>query len=309
MRRGLKFSGWLALLALLAGCATPPSGVTPYVTTLATADGRNVDVRIMPARDGCRVCDVVIFSHGYNLTYDQYDQLFAAWAHNNWIVIAPLHVDSEAHPRKRDYAPTATLPPRLHDWAAIVRALDKQDPRLVGLKRFSGRYVAAGHSYGALIAQLAGGARADDGEPTLLTELPVRPSGIVALSPPGPVEGHFTASGWQWLQWPQLVVTGTNDVLPVIAPTWEDHLASFHATRNAAGYALIYTGMDHYFNGAFGRLKDARGAASRRAAQHLSDTTTRFMTAALTGRDIDAASWRALSNDQVDARARPAAVR
>jgi preprotein translocase subunit SecA len=62
---------------------------------------------------------------------------------------------------------------------------------------------------------------------------------------------------------PLLVVTGTKDSFPMIAPKWQDHLTAYN---QAKGPALAYVGTDadHYFGGIYGRpvLIGTRSVAS-----------------------------------------------
>jgi dienelactone hydrolase len=88
--------------------------------------------------------------------------------------------------------------------------------------------IAIGHSYGALIAQM-----------------------------PGIVD----ATGWSAIDVPTLTVTGDRDIMPGFVDKWEQHLAAYHAQNSEQAYALLFGGMDHYFNGAFGRLKPGAAVA------------------------------------------------
>lgn len=271
----------------------------PYFVSLDTTDGRVTEVRIVPGATNCSPCDVVVFSHGFNLAHDQYDKLIDGWSKDGYVVVAPLHVDSEKHPDKDEYSPAETLEPRLDDWAAVIAAL--HDGSVLGGKEFSGRYLAAGHSYGALIAQFAGGARAGDNTPTRLNDLELRPVGIVAVSPPGPVPGHYSASGWSYIDVPHLIVTGTRDIVPGIAPAWEDHLASYEATDDALGFALVFDGMDHYFNGSFGREAVTLDDDASAATATLHRLLNKFSDASFASKPIAPEAWRAFSSSTVEA--------
>ena len=81
-----------------------------------------------------------------------------------------------------------------------------------------------------------------------------------------------------------IVVTGTEDVLPLIATKWEDHLASFETAPANHSLALIFDGADHYFNGAFGRIDDRRANQPQIAA--LNDAVLAFAEHARAGLTI-----------------------
>jgi predicted dienelactone hydrolase len=108
--------------------------------------------------------------------------------------------------------------------------------------------VAAGHSYGALVAQALGGARVQWGGAA-----DPRVSGILAFSPPGPLPGFIDTEGWAAIRVPMFVATGTADVVPPVAPTWEAHRASFDASPVSPRWLWVGDGVDHYFGNRIGR--------------------------------------------------------
>ena len=260
------FCAWLPLL-MSAACVSGPTFTADDVSDaevsqqnidVRAADGREVDVRIFYPADGCDTCPLIIFSHGANATYDRYDVLLEAWARAGYIVAAPLHVDSEAHPKRGEYGREHHLPTRIDDFSASLDQLRSQSIEQIEGISISDNYIAAGHSFGALIAQIFGGAMVA-GQSIDLTQ---SPSAVVAISPPGPVPGLVASTAWTSMNNPMLVVTGTDDIVPFVAPEWEDHLTSFEVAPLALAAALIFDGVDHYFNGAFGRIDEARAVTS-----------------------------------------------
>jgi alpha-beta hydrolase superfamily lysophospholipase len=182
-----------------------------------------------------------VFSHGLNAAPDRYRVLLDAWAAAGFTVAAPLHVDSEDHPDRARYDTAAIRTTRIEDYAAVDAAFGTELP-----------VVAAGHSYGALIAQLAGGARLAKGLPRLVARAP---RAVIALSPPPMLPGVIGPEGWNRMHAPMLTITGDADVMPGFADRWEQHLHAYHAQNREHAHALVFKGMDHYFGGAFGRLK------------------------------------------------------
>lgn len=296
----------LVFSALLSGCATdqPLLVSEPFLSVLPTADARETEIRVFPPTNGCRPCDAIVFSHGFNLSHSQYDILIDSWTEAGYLVVAPLHMDSEAHPERANIDPRKTLDPRLEDFIAVVAKLDDTQSPLVPGLRYSGRYVAAGHSYGAAIAQLAGGATTDNESPSLMTRLASTPEAIVAISPPGTIEGAYTARGWRHIQRPHMVVTGTTDILPGIAPQWEAHLDSFESSPAELSFALVFDDMDHYFDGAFGRGNGTSDPYSLAAIAELNSAMLRFMQSANDGKTSAAEFWTELNSDQAEARTR-----
>ena len=221
---------------------------------IAADDGRVVQTRLFAPANGCDVCALVIFSHGAFSTNGRYDRLLLAWARAGFVVAAPLHVDSEAHPDREDYAPDAALPTRVEDYRAVRDALT-QAGRLQAISAsLSGEVIAAGHSFGALIAQIAGGANPPSLARETLDALADRPpAAVVAISPPPAMDGYIELSHWAQITVPMLVVTGTADLIPGFVTDWRQHLLSYEAASTEQAYALIFAEVDHYFNGAFGR--------------------------------------------------------
>lgn len=257
-------------------------------------------VRIVPPAASCEPCDTIVFSHGNNLSFDQYDVLFDEWAKAGYLIVAPLHVDSEQHPNRQR---NETLEPRLEDYTAIVDRLTDAPAELLPGLSLSGRYFAAGHSYGALIAQMAGGIRLDHGLGELPFDAERQPMAVVAISPPGPLPDYLSAEGWLQLEVPQLVVTGTDDVVPKFAPTWEAHLAAFEAGPAGRNYAIVFDGMDHYFNGSFGRLRDP-SARSLTAIVQLNDAVLRFLDGVRQSGGPSESDWLDLSSGAAETRFR-----
>lgn len=239
-------------LALAVAQASAAPQVATHDLTLDDA-GRAVPVRVFALADGCANCTLVIFSHGANASYGRYDVLLKDWAARGLVVVAPQHVDSEEHPHRADYKSADGRLLRMRDYALVDAAFAPgATPRIASLS-FSGTVIAAGHSYGALIAQIAGGARIE--RPNGDFERNWRsPKAVVAISPPPVISGFTSHEGWSHLNVPQLVVTGTADVMPGFVNDWQQHLDSYSATRPGLGFALVFEGMDHNFNGAYCRI-------------------------------------------------------
>ena len=117
--------------------------LTDEVMSLMADEGRTISVRVLTP-DGCEACPLVIFSHGANAAFDRYDALLLPLAKKGYRIAAPNHTDSEDHSARSQYTAQDWLPTRLEDYNVIAA-------------RFDTNYrVAAGHSFGAMIAQVAG---------------------------------------------------------------------------------------------------------------------------------------------------------
>ncbi|WP_232494654.1 alpha/beta hydrolase [Novosphingobium kaempferiae] len=215
---------------------------------LAASGGRAVDVTICAPLDLPDDPIGIVFSHGVNAAPSRYGVLLTRWARAGFVVCAPMHLDSEEHGARVIDDPSKVRRTRVEDFALVSATLSQG---IVGLPPIT-RHAAVGHSYGALIAQVAGGALLDPATGTDPLPGP-EPLCVVALSPPPPMPGVIDAAGWSRCTLPMLCVTGTADVMPGFVDDWRQHLVSCDAAPR--GVPMVFEGMDHYFDGAFGRLR------------------------------------------------------
>jgi predicted dienelactone hydrolase len=240
----------------LAACVTAPAP-PPLVLEEAVVQvepGRQATVKVWrPAN----VRGVVLFSHGGNAQPDAYGALASAWADAGFLVAAPVHVDSLAHPDHAKYSLQSAFPKRIADLRALSAWAARQAP---------GRPVAAaGHSYGSVIAAMAGGALADRGG---VRDPSVR--AVVMLSSPGAAPGLITPAAYATLQTPLLVMTGDADVVQGFVSDWRAHLIPFETSPGGEKYAVIRKGGDHEFG-----LRTPASPAARDAIE----TSTLFLEA------------------------------
>lgn len=244
-RRGLLMLG----AAGLAGCAArAPSAAPALETRSLSVEGRRASVRVWRPRT---VRGVVLFSHGAGSEPGLYAPLTAAWAAAGFLVLAPVHVDSSAHPDRARYSLLSAFAPRLADFRAVSALAAREAP---------GKPVAAvGHSYGSIMAAMAAGGLTDRGG---VRDPSVRAA--VLLSTPGVVPGLVTAQAYRTLQTPLLLMTGDADVVPGFVPDWRAHLTPFETSPAGDKFAVIRRGGEHFFG-----LRDAGGASpdARQAAE------------------------------------------
>jgi predicted alpha/beta-hydrolase family hydrolase len=224
------------LAALLAaGLTAPLRAMTQSV--LLTEDGRDMRVSRWPAAD--RKLGTILFSHGASSAPEKYQRLIEPWAAAGFEVVAPLHVDSTDHPDHARYG-------MLDSWRARL-----QDMRALAGEVGGSSYVAAGHSYGGLVALTLGGVKAvlpADLQPPLRDP---RVSAVLAFSPPGvTTPGLVTAEGFRSLAVPALIETGDRDIpFGSTDGQWQVHLAAYQEAPPGDKYAVILEGVDHYFGG------------------------------------------------------------
>lgn len=290
MNRGMKKAG-LVLAALSAGACTSLPGAEPAAaasepcptalarnsrrieTSITGPAGRIVPIEVhLPAAPGRY--PLIGFSHGALSAPDRYRQMLAPIAAAGFIVVAPMHLESEEFDHPVPPSQTAVWNSRVEDLALALEP-PMEVTRLLARAGYSidrKHVVAMGHSYGALMAQIAGGAsaRGPDGKETRLRA--PRLVATVAWSPPGSMPGTIEAKDWAGLGLPSLVVTGTADVLTVMQKDWTWHVEGYRAMPNGRKVLWIGDGIDHYFSGSFGREKPVGDRARILFARALSQT-------------------------------------
>ena len=285
---------WLAIAAAGAlaasGCAT--TGLAPASEQAATScgdqlqqgwarfdltvfaqNGREVPVTVYhPARSGS--FPIIGFSHGAYAAPGRYEKMLGPLAGAGFVVIAPMHVDSE------ELTPDIPPPPPPEQWRTrnedLALALSPPSSIIAKLadRGISARpegKVAMGHSYGTLMAQAAAGAEMKGPGDILRSFADPAVSAVVAWSPPKPIPGFIGAEGWAKLAAPSLTITGTADVMPGFVDDWQLHKASY---ENAPSPKALWVGegIDHYFNGMFGREKPASAKSQELFERALAQT-------------------------------------
>ena len=257
-----------------------------------SADNRKIAVSLAYPASGCRDCTLIVFSHGAAAAPDRYNVLIDRWASSGYVIAAPLHVDSEEYADRADYAPSEFLSLRIEDVATTISAILQSGQDISDGVSLNGRYIAAGHSFGGLIAQVFGGAQPHENSNATKPEMESHPAAVIAVSPPAAIPEYMTEEGWSSISVPMLVVTGTEDVLPGFVEDWEMHLDSYEAAPADLSYAAIFEDMDHYFNGAFGRLEARWIESAESAVDTLNGVILEFLSAADGGAPIAAADWQ-----------------
>ncbi len=138
---------------------------------------------------------------------------------------------------------------------------------------------AAGHSFGAVVAQALSGARIiapGDAEPRSAPTDAV--AACIALSPPGPLKGFIPTDAWSTVAVPSFLQTGDADILPGFVDDWRLRLTGFAGAPGR--WSLVGHGVDHYFHGLICRLNPA-AAADLPALRETTDLSSQFLDAYL----------------------------
>lgn len=273
MKRALAIPLALAAAPAEAKCVSLP--VSAIETVMIAPNGRTIPVTIIaPIKRGRY--PVVAFSHGAFGAPSRYRAMLDPIAAAGYVIVAPMHVDSELMKSDKPPSQAFVWQSRNEDMALALAAMPANADK--------GRRAAMGHSYGALIAQVAAGAVAANAPP-----LPQRPpQSLVAWSPPGPMPGLIEARGWSSIGTPALTITGTADILPGFINQWELHRTAHDQTPPGARWLWVGQGIDHYFGGMFGREKSA-SLESKRLFYRAIATTVAFLDRSLKRRNACAA--------------------
>lgn len=200
------------------------------------------DVNVWTWRPSSSPKGHILFSHGAASAPLKYEAIIKPWVDSGYAVYAPLHVDSTDHPDVEKYQGFASWTARLED-AALVADYMNTD-----------RYIAAGHSYGALVALTLGGAQPMVPEEITKGPKDERASLVLAFSPPGAIPNFVSKESYSALSVPALIQTGTLDVPMGGSTDYTVHLDAYHAApERGTVYGLVLDGVDHYFGGAICR--------------------------------------------------------
>lgn len=268
----LSMAATAALPALAQGIAPRPADLT-----VKTSTGRAVPVRVWKATGPEK--GRILFSHGALSAPWKYQPLVDAWTKAGYSVHAPLHVDSTDHPDRDKFQGMASWSARIED----VRAL---------ADHLGGDYIAAGHSYGGLVALCLGGS-AIAVPPEVKTPLrDLRAKAVLAFSPPGAGMGFINPGDYAPLAVPALIQTGDKDIPPGPGGDWRSHLLPYEeAAPGGYRYALVLDGVDHYFGGGICR-PELPGPVQANQLAIASDLSVLFMQAHAGG---DKAALQALT--------------
>lgn len=256
-----------------AACRVPAAESAKSKTiAITTAKGRSVPLEILHP-DGLGKYPLVVFSHGAFASPNRYHALLKPIAAAGYVVLAPRHLDSADWVRADKPGQAAVWESRGEDIVLMLseNAQIKADMASVGIEVDYENIAAVGHSYGALIAQIAGGAR-----PIPPTSLSRNPSlkAVVAYSPPGVTPYLIDKNGWSDMAMPSLTITGTADILPGFIDEWQVHKDSHDLAPPGKRWLWVGEGVNHYFGGMIGREKPASEQSRKLFVRALATTIT-----------------------------------
>lgn len=218
------------LIALATVTAAVPALAAPTAT---------LPLLISPARSTTmvtwvpdKVRGVVLLSTGHGAWPERYDAAASAWRDAGFAVIAPVHVDSMHYPDRANFTMPASF---------MERIVDQRAASAYAARTWPGKpVVAAGHSFGTLIALCLGGG--------LNHIAPFRDPSVKAVlgfSSPGRIPGLVTPTAYAADALPMMIVTGDADVVPGFVSDWHDHLFPVQSAPAGDKFAVTYRGGTH----------------------------------------------------------------
>lgn len=256
-RRGVL--GAAGAIGLVTG-ARAAASTQAMTLTLRHPDGRPTRYRLKaPAAAGR--WPVVLFSHGANSSSLSYDRLWDVWVARGYAVIGPDHIDTGPPATQAKPPPEGLWRSRLADISLPLGRRGDFDAaaRALGGALEWRSVAAAGHSFGAVVAQALAGARlADPVDHTPVDAGNPAVGACLAFSPPGPLPGFIPSDAWSTVRTPSFLQTGDADVLPGFVDDWRSRLTGFSGGRDR--WTVVGHGVNHYFGGLICRLDPKAGA-------------------------------------------------
>ncbi|HUN33500.1 MAG TPA: chlorophyllase [Trebonia sp.] len=268
----------------------------------APGRGEDLQVRVSAPAAG-RDLPVIVFSHGFGGSMDDYQPLVDYWTRRGFAVLQPTHLDSIT----LGLAPEDPRTPdiwrfRVDDLRRVIDHLDVLQAAIPGLAGRLARdgVVIAGHSWGATTASALLGARVvgSDGQPGEdMSDPRVRAGVLLALAGHGgedltPFAAEhfpFMSPDFTRMTRPALLVAGDQDqsLLSTRGPDW---WADGYVQSPGAKSLLTLFGAEHSLGGITGYTVTATTDESPERVALLARVTTAYLRDVL-GRDD--ADWTA----------------
>jgi dienelactone hydrolase len=263
--------------------------------------GEALQVRVSAPATGGDL-PVVVFSHGFGSSMNDYAPLADFWAAHGFVVLRPTHLDSRtlALPAEDPRTPRIWRY-RTEDLRRVLDALDVLQARVPGLggRLDHGRVAVAGHSWGAQTASTLLGARVlgSDGVPGKDMSDPRVTAGVLLalpglgddLTPFAAENFSFMKPSFDRMTAPALIVAGDHDqsALSTRGPDWFTDAYTHSPGRKSL---LTLFGAEHSLGGVNGYEAAATTDESPARVALIQRLTSAFLRSALTPGDT---GWQA----------------
>lgn len=281
---------------------TPPMILSARPVVLPAPDrGDDLQVRISAPATG-RDLRVIVFSHGFGASMNDYAPLADAWAARGFAVLQPTHLDSRTLGLPAEDPRTPRIwRLRIEDLKRVLDGLDVLEASLPGLtgRLDRGRIAVAGHSWGAQTASTLLGARVldADGVPGEdMSDPRVKAGVLLALTGLGDDLTPFAAENFPFMKpsfatmtAPALVVAGDDDrsALSTRGPDWFTDPYTYSPGDKSL---LTLFGAEHSLGGINGYEAAATTDENPARVALIQQLTSAFLRSAL---DPDDTGWKA----------------
>ncbi len=209
------------VFAVLVGGAALVVNAQDSITLHDSARNRDIPIKVYSPSGGARSLPLIVFSHGFGGSRDDYAYLGKGWSEAGYVVILPDHAGSDRaalnlknfKKAKDDQWTFDQQVERTGDVAYVISSInqiEREIPSLSGRIDLS-HIGASGHSEGAGTALLLGGATATPPGGARRLFRDQRVSAVIAMSPQGPGEEGFNDQSWDDIRIPTMTMSGTKD--------------------------------------------------------------------------------------------------
>ncbi len=290
-QRKFTHSAWLVLLVLtLSACAQP--GLYPAEEPLLQYEilsaikiprpeqDKPLSLRAIVPEAAGRY-PLIVLSHGTFSSNERYDRVAGYWASQGYIVIMPQHIDANYGIAPKGVEDMLRIvETRVADLSLVldnIKAIETSTPELNG-KIAHGKYIAAGHSIGTLIAmRVTGLVLRNAASDQILSNDESRYKLLVMLSDPGKMR-QMPETAWAGSIVPTFLCTGTDDYgLMGARGAPQDPNEILSSSNTVDRYQVILKDGDHYFGGLV--QKDVAAEPDHEGLVIFNTTSTAFMDA------------------------------
>jgi dienelactone hydrolase len=270
------------------------------VVLSAPGRGEDLQVRVSAPATGSDL-PVIVFSHGFGGSMNDYAPLTDFWAAHGFVVLQPTHLDSRTLGLPAEDPRTPRIWRfRIEDLKRVLDGLDVLEAAVPGLggRLDRSRIAVAGHSWGAQTASTLLGARVLDsagvpGED--MSDPRVKAAVLLALTGLGDDLTPFASENFPFMKpsfdnmtTPALIVAGDNDqsALSTRGPDWFTDPYTYSPGNKSL---LTLSGAEHSLGGISGYEVAATTDESPARVSLIRQLSSAFLRSAL---DPDDTSWQ-----------------
>ncbi|MDJ1134700.1 alpha/beta hydrolase family protein [Streptomyces iconiensis] len=283
--------------------AKPPAMVVSARPVVLAAPGRGEELQVSVSAPATGSdLPVIVFSHGFGHSMNDYAPLANFWAAQGFVVLRPTHLDSRTLGLPADDPRTPRIWRfRIEDLTRVLDGLDVLEASVPGLggRLDRSRIAVAGHSWGAQTASTLLGARVldsvgvpgeDMSDPRIKAGVLLALTGLGDELTPFAVENFsFMRPSFDHMTAPALIVAGDHDqsALSTRGPDWFTDPYTYSPGSKSL---LTLFGAEHSLGGINGYEAAATTDESPARVALIQRLTSAYLRSALNPGDL---SWKA----------------